>query len=148
MSAILVCCFSFATGKHDEMNLVCKVSKVTRIKNVPLSAEWTVNYSRSFIVNKTSPHQFPAYESVRRQRIAFVRTKREPNGWTPGLCHISPTPGCCTMDLGSTCSCSSVTASKFLFFTACTSFLADVFFLAAQWLASFTKFHQIQYKKT
>ena len=29
-------------------------------------------------------HQFPADESVRRQCIAFVRTKREPTSWTPG----------------------------------------------------------------
>ena len=35
-----------------------------------------------------SLHQFPADESVRRQRIAFVRTKREPNSWTPGSGHI------------------------------------------------------------
>ena len=37
--------------KHDEIN---PVQKVTRFKNVPLSAEWTVNYSGSFIVSKTS----------------------------------------------------------------------------------------------
>ena len=35
-----------------------------------------------------SLHQFPADESVRRQWIAFVRTKREPNSWTPGSGHI------------------------------------------------------------
>ena len=35
-----------------------------------------------------SPHQFPADESVQRQQIAFVRTKREPNGWTPVSGHI------------------------------------------------------------
>ena len=36
-----------------------------------------------------------------------------------------------------------------IFIFHCMYFLiADVFFLAAQWLASFTKFHQIQYKKT
>ena len=51
MSATLKRGFSFATGKHDEINLF---RKVTRFKNVPLSAEWTVNFSRSFIVNKTS----------------------------------------------------------------------------------------------
>ena len=32
--------------------------------------------------------QFPADESVRRQWIAFVRTKREPNSWTPDSGHI------------------------------------------------------------
>ena len=36
----------------DEIN---PVRKVTHFKNVPMSAEWTVNYSRSFIVNITSP---------------------------------------------------------------------------------------------
>ena len=46
-----------------------------------------------FCGNKTnadgvSLHQFRADESVRRQRIAFVRTKREPNSWTPGSGHI------------------------------------------------------------
>ena len=35
-----------------------------------------------------SLHQFPADESVRRRWIAFVRTKREPNSWTPGSGHI------------------------------------------------------------
>ena len=35
-----------------------------------------------------SLHQFPADESVRRQWIAFVRTKREPYSWTPGSGHI------------------------------------------------------------
>ena len=35
-----------------------------------------------------SLHQFPADESVRRQWIAFVRTKREPNSWTPGSGYI------------------------------------------------------------
>ena len=46
-----------------------------------------------FCGNKTnadgvSLHQFPVDESVRRQWIAFVRTKREPNSWTPGSGHI------------------------------------------------------------
>ena len=31
-----------------------------------------------------SPHQFPADESVQRQWIAIVQTKREPNSWTSG----------------------------------------------------------------
>ena len=35
-----------------------------------------------------SLHQFPADKSVRRQWLAFVRTKREPNSWTPGSGHI------------------------------------------------------------
>ena len=35
-----------------------------------------------------SLHQFPADESVRRKWIAFVRTKREPNSWTPGSAYI------------------------------------------------------------
>ena len=35
-----------------------------------------------------SPHQFPADESVRRQRMAFVLTKRESKSWTPGSGHI------------------------------------------------------------
>ena len=37
--------------KHDEIH---PVRKATRFKNVPMSAEGTVNYSRSFIVNKAS----------------------------------------------------------------------------------------------
>ena len=43
--------FFICDWKHDEIN---PVRKVTRFKNVPMSAEWTVNYSRSFIVNITS----------------------------------------------------------------------------------------------
>ena len=35
-----------------------------------------------------SPHQFPAEESVQRQWIVIVRTKREPNSWTSGSGHI------------------------------------------------------------
>ena len=35
-----------------------------------------------------SLHQFPADDNVRRQWIAFVRTKREPSIWTPGSSHI------------------------------------------------------------
>ena len=35
-----------------------------------------------------SLHQFPADENVRRQWIAFVRSKREPSSWTPGSGHI------------------------------------------------------------
>ena len=35
-----------------------------------------------------SLHQFPADESLGRQWIAFVRTTREPNSWTPGSGHI------------------------------------------------------------
>ena len=35
-----------------------------------------------------SLHQFPADENVRRQWIAFVRSKREPSSWTPGSDHI------------------------------------------------------------
>ena len=35
-----------------------------------------------------SLYQFPADESVRRQWIAFVRSKREPNSWPPGSSHI------------------------------------------------------------
>ena len=35
-----------------------------------------------------SLHQFPADESVRRQWIAFVQTKREPYSWTPSSGHI------------------------------------------------------------
>ena len=36
ISAISEHCFAFATGKHDEINLVCKV---TRFKKVLVSAE-------------------------------------------------------------------------------------------------------------
>ena len=43
--------FLICDWKHDEIN---PVRKVTHFKNVPMSAEWTVNYSRSFIVNITS----------------------------------------------------------------------------------------------
>ena len=43
--------FLICDRKHDEIN---PVRKVTRFKNIPVSAEWTVDYSRSFIVNKTS----------------------------------------------------------------------------------------------
>ena len=43
--------FLICDRKHDETN---PVRKVTRFKNVPVSAEWKVNYSRSFIINKTS----------------------------------------------------------------------------------------------
>lgn len=39
-------------------------------------------------VDGVSLHQFPADESVRRQWIAFVRAKREPNSWKPGSGHI------------------------------------------------------------
>ena len=35
-----------------------------------------------------SLHQFPADENVRRQWIAFVRSKRVPSSWTPGSGHI------------------------------------------------------------
>ena len=35
-----------------------------------------------------SLHQFPADESVRRQWITSVQTKREPNSWTAGSGHI------------------------------------------------------------
>ena len=43
--------------------------------------------------NKTSadgvsPRLFPDGESVQRQWIAFVRTKREPNSWISGSGHI------------------------------------------------------------
>ena len=43
--------------------------------------------------NKTSadgvsPRLFPGGESVQRQWIAFVRTKREPNSWISGSGHI------------------------------------------------------------
>ena len=38
--------------------------------------------------NVVSLDQFPADESVQRQWIAFVQTKREPYSWTPGLGHI------------------------------------------------------------
>ena len=41
-----------------------------------------------FNVDGVSPNQFPADESVRRQRMAFVLTKRESNSWTPGSGHI------------------------------------------------------------
>ena len=46
-----------------------------------------------FCGNKTnadvvSLHQFPADESVRRQWITFVPTKRKPNSWTPDSGHI------------------------------------------------------------
>ena len=37
--------------KHNEIN---SVQKVPCFKNVPMSAEWTVNYLHSFIINKTS----------------------------------------------------------------------------------------------
>ena len=42
--------FLICDRKHDEIN---PVRKVTRFKNVPMSAAWTVSYSRSFIVDKT-----------------------------------------------------------------------------------------------
>ena len=45
--------FLICDRKHDETNPV-HVRKVTCFKNVSLSAEWTVNYLHSFIVNKTS----------------------------------------------------------------------------------------------
>ena len=42
---------AFATEEHYEIN---HIRKVTHFKNVPLSAESTVNYSRLFIANETS----------------------------------------------------------------------------------------------
>ena len=43
--------FLICDQKHDEIN---PVRKVAGFKNVPLSAKWTINYSSSFTVNKTS----------------------------------------------------------------------------------------------
>ena len=43
--------FLICDQKHNEIN---PVRKVTCFKNVPLSAEWTVSYSSSFTINKTS----------------------------------------------------------------------------------------------
>ena len=44
-------------------------------------------YNKANVDAGVNPHQFPADESVRRKWIAFVRTKREPNSWTPGSGH-------------------------------------------------------------
>ena len=72
-------------------------------RTVPLIAAltfiiWTENNRISSEENETRKalcsdvynirRQFPADESVRRKWIAFVRTKREPNDWTPGSGHI------------------------------------------------------------
>ena len=43
--------FLICDQKHNEIN---PVRKVAGFKNVPLSAKWTINYSSSFTVNKTS----------------------------------------------------------------------------------------------
>ena len=43
--------FLICDQKHDEIN---PVRKVTCFKNAPLSAEWAVDYSCSFILNGTS----------------------------------------------------------------------------------------------
>ena len=43
--------FLICDGKHDKTN---PIWKATRLKNVSLSAECTVNYSHPYIVNKTS----------------------------------------------------------------------------------------------
>ena len=43
--------FLICDRKHNEIS---PVRNVTRFKNVPLSAEWTINYSSSFIASKTS----------------------------------------------------------------------------------------------
>ena len=64
--------FRICDRKHDKINFV---RKDTRFKNVLLSAEWTVNYFRSFIVNKTSCIDF--YNMHGKQQDV-KRKKRKP----------------------------------------------------------------------
>ena len=64
-----------------------KQQDVKRKKRKP-GKRYVVMFCNKTNADGVSLHQFPADESVRRQWIAFVRTKREPNSWTPGSGHI------------------------------------------------------------
>ena len=66
--------FLICNRKHDEIN---PVRKVTRFKNVPMSAEWTVDYSRSFIeieafmVDDSRSCILDSFPGEKRQKEAF-----------------------------------------------------------------------------
>ena len=64
-----------------------KQQDVKRKKRKP-GKRYVVMFCNKTNADGVSLHQFPADESLRRQWIAFVRTKREHNSWTPSSGHI------------------------------------------------------------
>ena len=75
------------TSRVDFYNMDGNQQDVKRKKRKP-GKRCVVMFCNKTNADGVSLHQFPADESVRRQWIAFVRTKREPNSWTPGSGHI------------------------------------------------------------